>query len=135
MTWTVVVPIVVVPLIVVMKLLPDTSVAVADVCAAVLARSEEVGVGRDCPLAGIGMMLVVEALDSAATLVCDAADPSLCAVELAALPVEKANEEVAAALVAIEELAKESVVEPSATACEVAVEDDAAADSLVVAAV
>jgi hypothetical protein len=129
------VPIVVVPLIVVIKLFPDPSVAAADVCAAVLARSEEIEVGRDCPLAGIGMMLVVEALDTAATLVCDAADPSLSVVELAAPPVEKANDEVAAALVAIEELAKDSVVEPSATACVDAVEDDSATDSLVVAAV
>jgi hypothetical protein len=125
-----------VPLIVVIKLFPDPSVAAADVCAVALARSEEIEVGRDCPLAGIGMMLVVEVLETAATLVCDAADPSLSVVEPAAPPVEKANEEVAAAPVAIEEVTNDSVVEPSATACVDAVEDDAVAtDSMVVAAV
>lgn len=67
-----VVPIVVVPLIVVMKLLADPSVAVAAEDSALeLAISEE-DEGRDCPLAGIGMTLVDDALVATAKLVCEA---------------------------------------------------------------
>lgn len=101
MIWTVVVPIVVVPLIVVMKLLPGSSVAAADAGTAVLPKSDEIEVGRDCPLAGIGMILVGEALEAA--LVCNGWGAWLFVVELVAVPVANARDVAVAMLVAIDE--------------------------------
>ena len=81
---------------VVMKLFADP---------AALVDSEEADVAIDCPLAGIGIMLVgaapdaaapdAAAPDAAATLVWDGCAEPASVVELAAPPVEKANDVVA----------------------------------------
>ena len=67
-----VVPIVVVPLIVVMKVLADPCVAVAAEDSVLELAMSEVDEGKDCPLAGIGMTLVDDALVATAKLVCEA---------------------------------------------------------------
>lgn len=112
-TCTVVVPTVVVPLIVVIKLLSGPTVAVAaDDSVAELGVSDEVDEGKDCPLAGIGMMLVDVALDAAAMLVCEACAVSVAVVEPATSPVENAREVAAAPVAEVVSLANDSVVEP-----------------------
>ena len=65
---------VVVPLTVAAKLFEDPSVVVAaeDSLTELATSGVEDDDGNDCPLAGIGTMLVVVALDAAATLVCGA---------------------------------------------------------------